>query len=53
MRDLFAMLFNAMNQMWSYFSFNQLCLPDYETYEQFEKSLIIAITEGTEGFGLI
>lgn len=33
--------------------FNQLCLPDYDSYEQFEKALLLAITEGTEGFGLI
>lgn len=34
------------------FSFNQLCLPEYENYEQFEKALRIAINEGAEGFGL-
>ncbi|KAK7575646.1 hypothetical protein V9T40_011932 [Parthenolecanium corni] len=33
--------------------FNQLCLPEYDSYEQFEKSLILAITEGSEGFGLV
>ncbi|KAJ6649770.1 Apoptosis-resistant E3 ubiquitin protein ligase 1, partial [Pseudolycoriella hygida] len=33
--------------------FNQLCLPDYESYEQFEKALLIAISEGTEGFGMV
>ncbi|XP_067009797.2 apoptosis-resistant E3 ubiquitin protein ligase 1 [Anabrus simplex] len=33
--------------------FNQLCLPDYESYEQFEKALLLAISEGTEGFGMI
>ncbi|XP_046387424.1 apoptosis-resistant E3 ubiquitin protein ligase 1 isoform X2 [Ischnura elegans] len=33
--------------------FNQLCLPDYESYEQFEKALLLAINEGTEGFGMI
>jgi apoptosis-resistant E3 ubiquitin protein ligase 1 len=32
--------------------FNQLCLPDYESYEQFERALIIAISEGSEGFGM-
>lgn len=32
--------------------FNQLCLPEYESYEQFEKALRIAINEGAEGFGL-
>lgn len=33
--------------------FNQLCLPDYESFEQFEKALLIAISEGTEGFGMV
>ncbi|GAB6024585.1 hypothetical protein CHUAL_009733 [Chamberlinius hualienensis] len=33
--------------------FNQLCLPDYESYEKFEKALLLAINEGSEGFGLI
>lgn len=33
--------------------FNQLCLPDYEKYEYFEKALLIAISEGTEGFGMV
>lgn len=33
--------------------FNQLCLPDYEKYEYFEKALILAISEGTEGFGMV
>ncbi|XP_021944995.1 apoptosis-resistant E3 ubiquitin protein ligase 1 isoform X2 [Folsomia candida] len=33
--------------------FSQLCLPDYENYESFEKALRIAINEGSEGFGLI
>ncbi|XP_052123862.1 apoptosis-resistant E3 ubiquitin protein ligase 1 isoform X1 [Frankliniella occidentalis] len=32
--------------------FNQLCLPEYESYEHFEKALRIAINEGAEGFGL-
>ena len=40
-----------MHFLW--FSFNQLCLPDYETYEHFERALLIAIKEGSEGFGLI
>ena len=34
-------------------SFNQLCLPDYECYDHFEKALLLAISEGTEGFGMI
>ncbi|XP_055916662.1 apoptosis-resistant E3 ubiquitin protein ligase 1 isoform X2 [Eupeodes corollae] len=33
--------------------FNQLCLPDYESYEQFEKALLLAISEGSEGFGMV
>ncbi|XP_062549284.1 apoptosis-resistant E3 ubiquitin protein ligase 1 isoform X2 [Armigeres subalbatus] len=33
--------------------FNQLCLPDYESYEQFERALMFAISEGTEGFGMV
>ncbi|CAB0031725.1 unnamed protein product [Trichogramma brassicae] len=33
--------------------FNQLCLPDYECYDHFEKALLLAISEGTEGFGMI
>lgn len=36
-----------------FFSFNQLCLPDYDSYEHFEKSLLLAISEGTEGFGMV
>lgn len=33
--------------------FNQICLPDYDSFEDFERSLRIAITEGNEGFGLV
>ncbi|KAF7994519.1 hypothetical protein HCN44_003991 [Aphidius gifuensis] len=33
--------------------FNQLCLPDYECYDHFERSLMLSISEGTEGFGMI
>ncbi|XP_066257066.1 apoptosis-resistant E3 ubiquitin protein ligase 1-like [Euwallacea similis] len=33
--------------------FNQLCLPDYDSYEHFEKALLLAISEGTEGFGMV
>ncbi|XP_023722301.1 apoptosis-resistant E3 ubiquitin protein ligase 1 isoform X3 [Cryptotermes secundus] len=33
--------------------FNQLCLPDYDSYEHFERALLLAISEGTEGFGMI
>ncbi|XP_043473097.1 apoptosis-resistant E3 ubiquitin protein ligase 1 isoform X1 [Leptopilina heterotoma] len=32
--------------------FNQLCLPDYECYDNFEKALLLAISEA-EGFGMI
>lgn len=42
-----------MNFTFSPRSFNQLCLPDYESYEQFEKSLLLAISEGSEGFGMV
>lgn len=49
-KNLFCHL---LNFFFSHFSFNQLCLPDYDSYEQFEKALLLAITEGTEGFGLI
>lgn len=33
--------------------FNQLCLPDYDSYEQFERALRLSINEGMEGFGMI
>ena len=33
--------------------FNQLCLPEYDSYEQFERALRLAINEGSEGFGMI
>lgn len=32
--------------------FNQICLPDYDSFEEFDRALRIAITEGSEGFGL-
>ena len=32
-------------------SFNQIDLPEYESYEQLRKNLLLAITEGAEGFG--
>ncbi|XP_064623307.1 apoptosis-resistant E3 ubiquitin protein ligase 1-like isoform X2 [Lineus longissimus] len=32
--------------------FNQLCLPDYESVQQLHRSLLIAINEGNQGFGL-
>ncbi|XP_047530174.1 apoptosis-resistant E3 ubiquitin protein ligase 1 isoform X1 [Vanessa atalanta] len=33
--------------------FNQLCLPDYDSYEQLVRALLWAINEGGEGFGMI
>ncbi|KAG7305871.1 hypothetical protein JYU34_008414 [Plutella xylostella] len=33
--------------------FNQLCLPDYDSYEQLVRALLWAINEGGEGFPLI
>ncbi|KAK0178888.1 hypothetical protein PV327_007731 [Microctonus hyperodae] len=33
--------------------FNQLCIPDYECYDHFERALLLAISEGTEGFGMV
>jgi hypothetical protein len=33
--------------------FNQLCLPDFDSYEQFDRALRLAINEGSEGFGMI
>ncbi|CAB3235318.1 unnamed protein product [Arctia plantaginis] len=33
--------------------FNQLCLPDYDSYEQLVHALLWAINEGGEGFGMI
>eukprot|EP00118_Oscarella_pearsei_P000174 m.4369 g.4369 ORF g.4369 m.4369 type:complete len:1002 (+) comp10615_c0_seq2:6-3011(+) len=30
--------------------FNQICLPDYESYEQLQSSLLLAIKEGSFGF---
>ena len=29
-----------------------ICLPDHSTFQDFEKALLLAITEGAEGFGL-
>lgn len=31
--------------------FNQICLPNYDSYEQFQQSLNLALNEGSEGFG--
>ncbi|KAL3873875.1 hypothetical protein ACJMK2_036958 [Sinanodonta woodiana] len=33
--------------------FNNLCLPDYDSIEQFHRSLLIAINEGNQGFGFV
>lgn len=33
--------------------FNQICMPDYDSFQQFDRALRIAITEGSEGFGMI
>ncbi|XP_013414095.1 apoptosis-resistant E3 ubiquitin protein ligase 1 [Lingula anatina] len=33
--------------------FNQLCLPDYDTLDQFHQALLLAINEGNQGFGMI
>jgi E3 ubiquitin-protein ligase HUWE1 len=35
----------------SHTCFNQIDLPEYESYEQLRASLLTAITMGTEGFG--
>lgn len=34
-------------------SFNQLCLPMYDSYEELHKMLKLAISEGSEGFGML
>ena len=33
------------------FSFNMICLPEHDNFPDFEKALLTAITEGSEGFG--
>ncbi|XP_043220016.1 apoptosis-resistant E3 ubiquitin protein ligase 1-like [Amphibalanus amphitrite] len=33
--------------------FNQLCLPDHVSYQEFERALLLAIREGNVGFGLL
>lgn len=35
------------------YSFNQLCLPTYDSYEEVHKMLQLAISEGCEGFGML
>lgn len=37
----------------SFSSFNQLCLPTYDSYEELHKMLKLAISEGSEGFGML
>lgn len=32
-------------------SFNQLCLPSYSSFKEMQKKLLLAINEGSEGFG--
>lgn len=31
--------------------FNQLCLPSYSSFKEMQKKLLLAINEGSEGFG--
>lgn len=38
---------------WYFCSFNQLCLPTYDSYEELHKLLKLAISEGSEGFGML
>ncbi|KAK6183620.1 hypothetical protein SNE40_011062 [Patella caerulea] len=33
--------------------FNQLCLPFYDSIEQFHHSLLLAVNEGSQGFGMV
>ena len=42
-----------MSSVCSVFSFNQLCLPTYDSYEELHKMLKLAISEGSEGFGML
>ena len=37
----------------SHTCFNQLCLPVYTSMEQLHDALVIAISEGNEGFGMV
>ena len=43
----------TMYDLFLLYSFNQLCLPEYDTCEQFQSALMMAINEGAEGFGFI
>jgi len=38
--------------LFCFFSFNQLDLPAYETYDKLRHMLLLAINECSEGFGL-
>lgn len=33
--------------------FNQLCLPSYSSFKEMQKKLLLAIYEGSEGFGMV
>lgn len=33
--------------------FNQLCLPSYSSFTEMQKKLVLAITEGSEGFSMV
>ena len=46
---------HELDSLWSSFlsSFNQLCLPTYDSYEELHKMLKLAISEGSEGFGML
>jgi len=37
----------------SFASFNRLDLPQYDSYADFQRKLLIAINYGAEGFGLV
>ena len=37
--------------MFSFYSFNQLDLPPYETYDKLQQMLLISVQECPEGFG--
>lgn len=37
----------------SHTCFNQLDLPEYDSYETLRSSLLVAISEGSEGFGFV
>lgn len=45
--------YKVLNVCSSLTSFNQLCLPTYDSYEELHKMLKLAISEGSEGFGML